>query len=290
MRVLAFASQKSGAGKTTLAGHMAVLAQQGGMSSVALIDIDPEASLADWCVQRTELPVNYARATQADLLQKIENLRADGTELVVIDTPAALGQSIEAALVVADLIAIPARPCAHDLDAASAIVELVHLSGKPFVFVINGVEADAELPPEVVMTLAQHGPVATTAIPRNIAFVESMMDGRTVMEISSRTVADGQCAEALGISGKTPAETGGGWCGCLRRSWRIFRRRRPTAGSGQARRGISFRIRRPVKASFPRPRRFNQAWLRRRLNPPPLPRRRTGRTRRFAGGSGRPSI
>jgi len=185
MRVLAFASQKSGAGKTTLAGHMAVLAQKSGMSSVALIDIDPEASLADWCVQRTELPLNYARATQADLLQKIENLRAEGTELVVIDTPAALGQSIEAALVVADLIAIPARPCAHDLEAASAIVELVQLSGKPFVFVINGVEADAELPPEVVMTLAQHGPVATTAIPRNIAFVEGMMDGRTVMEIST---------------------------------------------------------------------------------------------------------
>ena len=183
MRVLAFASQKSGAGKTTLAGHMAVLAQKSGLSSVAVIDIDPEASLADWCAQRADQPLKYAHATQADLLQKIENLRAEGTEFVVIDTPAALGQSIEAALVVADLIAIPARPCTHDLDAASAIVELVQLSGKPFVFVVNGVQADAELPPEVVMALAQHGPLATTAIPRNLAFVEGMMDGRTVMEI-----------------------------------------------------------------------------------------------------------
>lgn len=183
MRVLAFASQKSGAGKTTLAGHMAVQAQKGGIGNVALIDVDPEASLADWCAQRGDQPVKYARATQADLLQKIENLRADGTELVVIDTPAALGQSIEAALVVADLIAIPARPCTHDLEAASAMVELVQLTGKPFVFVVNGVQADAELPPEVVMTLAQHGPVATTAIPRNLAFVEGMIDGRTVMEI-----------------------------------------------------------------------------------------------------------
>jgi len=56
MRVLAFASQKSGAGKTTLAGHMAVQAQQGGIANVALIDIDPEASLADWCAQRGEQP------------------------------------------------------------------------------------------------------------------------------------------------------------------------------------------------------------------------------------------
>ncbi|MFM9844207.1 MAG: PilZ domain-containing protein [Dongiaceae bacterium] len=208
MRVLAFASQKSGAGKTTLAGHMAVQAQQGGIANVALIDIDPEASLADWCAQRGEQPVKYARATQADLLQKIESLRADGTDLVVIDTPAALGQSIEAALVVADLIAIPARPCAHDLDAASAIVELVQLSGKPFVFVINGVEANAELPPEVVMTLAQHGPVATAAIPRSIAFVESMMDGRTVMEISGELSPSGN----------------------VQKLWEYFAKRLPKAG------------------------------------------------------------
>ena len=210
MRVLAFASQKSGAGKTTLAGHMAVQAQQGGIANVALIDIDPEASLADWCAQRGEQPVKYARATQADLLQKIESLRADGTDLVVIDTPAALGQSIEAALVVADLIAIPARPCAHDLDAASAIVELVQLSGKPFVFVINGVEANAELPPEVVMTLAQHGPVATTAIPRNIAFVEGMMDGRTVMEIGGEPSPTGNVQKLWEYLRQAPAESGRG--------------------------------------------------------------------------------
>jgi chromosome partitioning protein len=212
MRVLAFASQKSGAGKTTLAGHMAVQAQQRGIANVALIDVDPEASLADWCAQRGEQPVKYARATQADLLQKIESLRADGTDLVVIDTPAALGQSIEAALVVADLIAIPARPCAHDLEAASAIVELVQLSGKPFVFVINGVEANAELPPEVVMTLAQHGPVATTAIPRSIAFVEGMMDGRTVMEI-----------------GGEPSPTGN-----VQKLWEYLAKRLPKAGEGAA--------------------------------------------------------
>jgi chromosome partitioning protein len=191
---------------------MAVQAQQGGIANVALIDIDPEASLADWCAQRGEQPVKYARATQADLLQKIESLRADGTDLVVIDTPAALGQSIEAALVVADLIAIPARPCSHDLDAASAMVELVQLTGKPFVFVINGVQADAELPPEVVMTLAQHGPVATTAIPRNIAFVEGMMDGRTVMEISTELSPSGN----------------------VQKLWEYLAKRLPKAGEGGA--------------------------------------------------------
>ena len=291
MRVLAFASQKSGAGKTTLAGHMAVLAQKSGMSSVALIDIDPEASLADWCVQRTELPLNYARATQADLLQKIENLRAEGTELVVIDTPAALGQSIEAALVVADLIAIPARPCAHDLEAASAIVELVQLSGKPFVFVINGVEADAELPPEVVMTLAQHGPVATTAIPRNIAFVEGMMDGRTVMEISTEPSPTGNVQKLWEYLAKRLPKLARGWCGAApkladlpppprRRAIRasppadLFSNK--TAGKGKSSAASAFQSGMAAAA----------AEIRLRCSR----RRSAGRTCRFAGASARPGV
>jgi uncharacterized protein involved in outer membrane biogenesis/cellulose biosynthesis protein BcsQ len=187
MRVLAFASQKSGAGKTTLAGHMAAQARDRGAESVALIDVDPEAHLADWCAKRAGQPFKFARATQADLLQKIEALRAEGTDLVIIDTPPALGQSIDAALQVADLVAIPTRPYAHDMEAASATAEMARRAGKPFVFVVNNVQGEAELPPDLVMGLAQHGPVATTAIPRDLAFVESMNDGRTVMEIGADT-------------------------------------------------------------------------------------------------------
>src|ERR671923_380223 len=52
MRVLAFASQKSGAGKTTLAGHIAVQAQRAGMKPVVLVDVDPDASLTDWFALR----------------------------------------------------------------------------------------------------------------------------------------------------------------------------------------------------------------------------------------------
>ena len=122
MRVLAFASQKAGAGKTTLAGHIAVQAQKSG--SVAVIDVDPEAHLADWCAKRADQPLRHVHATQAELLQKIEALRAEGIELAVIDTPPALSHSIETVLQVADLVAIPTRPYGHDLNAANATAEL----------------------------------------------------------------------------------------------------------------------------------------------------------------------
>ena len=50
MRVMAFASQKGGSGKTTLAGHIAVQAERAGAGAgpVAIIDTDPQGSLSDW--------------------------------------------------------------------------------------------------------------------------------------------------------------------------------------------------------------------------------------------------
>ncbi len=185
MRVLAFASQKSGAGKTTLAGHIAVQAQRAGTKSVVLVDLDPDASLTDWFALRQEddEPLPVTRSNLKDLSTKLQQLRADGVELVVLDTPPTLHQAIDESIMAADLVAIPTRPCAHDLAAAGATVELVQSHGKPFCFVVNSAEPEGELTPEVVMALAQHGSIATVSIPRSVAMIETMLDGRTVMEL-----------------------------------------------------------------------------------------------------------
>jgi chromosome partitioning protein len=190
MRVLAFASQKSGAGKTTLAGHIAVQAQRAGTASVALIDADPEGSLADWCALRKGPTPKLTRTASADIPARLDKLRQDGVDLVVIDMPPALHHSLADSIAAADLVAIPTRPCAHDLEAAGATVELVAGQGKPFVFVVNGAAPDGELTSDVVMALAQHGTVARVSIPRSVAFMESMIDGRTVMELAPESSPD----------------------------------------------------------------------------------------------------
>ncbi len=45
MRILTIASQKGGAGKTTLAAHLAVEAERAGAGPVAVVDTDPQGSL-----------------------------------------------------------------------------------------------------------------------------------------------------------------------------------------------------------------------------------------------------
>ncbi|MCL4825249.1 MAG: ParA family protein, partial [Anaerolineales bacterium] len=48
MKTLVLASQKGGAGKTTLAAHIAVAAELAGAGPVVLIDTDPQGSLSAW--------------------------------------------------------------------------------------------------------------------------------------------------------------------------------------------------------------------------------------------------
>ena len=46
MKTIVIASQKGGAGKTTLAAHLAVTAEQEGAGPAVLIDTDPQGSLS----------------------------------------------------------------------------------------------------------------------------------------------------------------------------------------------------------------------------------------------------
>ena len=210
MRVLAFASQKSGAGKTTLAGHIAVQARRAGTKSVVLVDLDPDASLTDWFALRQEddEPLPVTRSNLKDLSTKLQQLRADGVELVVLDTPPTLHQAIDESIMAADLVAIPTRPCAHDLAAAGATVELVQSHGKPFCFVVNSAEPEGELTPEVVMALAQHGSIATVSIPRSVAMLETMLDGRTVMELPDNPAPTSELARLWDYLAKRLMKTG----------------------------------------------------------------------------------
>ncbi|MEM9422132.1 MAG: AAA family ATPase, partial [Pseudomonadota bacterium] len=85
-QVIVFASQKGGSGKTTLSGHIAVQAELSGAGPVALIDTDPQGSMAKWWNARSsETPV-FARTTVENLAHDIALLKQSGIRLIVIDT------------------------------------------------------------------------------------------------------------------------------------------------------------------------------------------------------------
>ena len=183
MQIIGIASQKGGSGKTTLAGHLAVQAEQAGLSPVALIDTDPQGSLSAWWNAREAETPCFARTTAATLKQDIEQLRELGMKLLIIDTPPAIEATIGDVIELCDLVLIPVRPSPHDLRAAGATVELVERAGKPLIFVINAATPRARITNEAVMALSQHGTLAPVILHQRTGFAASMIDGRTVGEI-----------------------------------------------------------------------------------------------------------
>ncbi len=183
MRVLAVASQKGGSGKTTLAGHLAVQAERAGAGPVALLDLDPQGTLADWSAARGAQPPAFAPSGTARLAPDLEGWREQGVRLAVIDTPPALTVHIQAAIQLAELVIVPTRPSPHDLHAVGGTVELCERSGKPLLFVVNAATPKARITGDTAVTLSQHGTVAPVTVHQRTDYAVSMADGRTVMEV-----------------------------------------------------------------------------------------------------------
>ena len=195
MHVVAIASQKGGSGKTTLAGHIAVQAEMAGAGPVAVVDTDPQASLADWWNERTESTPVFMRTSVTNLTADLKRLREHDIKLVVIDTPPAITNTIAEVVQVADLVVVPTRPSPHDLRAVGASVDLIEGMNKPLVFVVNAATPRARVTSEVAIALSQHGTVSPSVIHQRIGFATSMTDGRTVMEIQGQKRAAEEIAE-----------------------------------------------------------------------------------------------
>ena len=192
MRVVVFASQKGGSGKTTLAGHVAVQAERAGAGPVAIIDTDRQGSLADWWnVRESETPI-FARTTFPRLISDLETLSETGVKLTIIDTPPAITLAIRDVIVYANLVVVPTRPSPHDLRAVSATIELVEAAKKPLIFVINAATKRARITADAAVALSQHGTVAPIMVHQRIDFATSMIDGRTVMEVAPKSASAGE--------------------------------------------------------------------------------------------------
>ena len=182
MRVIVLASQKGGSGKTTLSGHLAVQAELAGYGPVALMDTDPQGSLAKWWnVRDAERPA-FVQSVFSNILLDLEHARDQGFRLVVIDTPPAVTRAIAEVVSFGDLIILPTRPSPHDLRAVGATVDIVESRRKQMIFVLNAAAPRAKITSEAAVALSQHGTVAPVTLHHRTDFAASMIDGRTVME------------------------------------------------------------------------------------------------------------
>ena len=192
MKTIAFIARKGGAGKTTLAAHIAVEASR--FQDVTLVDADPQQSLTLWWEDRKADSPALMRVPIGRLGRELAN--ASGREgLVIVDTPAFDSGIVASVIRDADLVVIPVKPSPHDLRGVAVTVEAVQRAGKPFLFVLTQAVGGASLTLQAREVLARSGPVAGTSMHNRVAYAGSMTDGRTAQEIDSRGKAAEEVAE-----------------------------------------------------------------------------------------------
>lgn len=184
MPTIAIVSQKGGAGKTTLAIHLAAAAQAAGKVAL-IVDTDPQATASQWGQWREGKPPEVIDCGAPTLLaHKINQAVELGAELVVIDTPPHADAMAREACRVADLLLIPCRPRTFDLNAARTTADLVKSAAKPaFVVFVAGPPKAGILYGEAADVIAQAGlPIAPVMMPERGDYHHSTGTGSTAQD------------------------------------------------------------------------------------------------------------
>ncbi len=188
--VITIAQQKGGAGKTTLAAHIAVALSQHG-KRVAAIDIDPQGSFSTWHHIRSErlgegyTGLSFLSATGWKVSNAIARLQTTH-DVIIIDSPPHMETEAKTAIRAADLVLIPIQPSPADLWATQATVELAKKERKKTAIVLNRVAANSKLAKEIGEQLEG---TLNTRLGNRVAFVSCLMEGRCVTETDPSSVA-----------------------------------------------------------------------------------------------------
>lgn len=132
-RIVLVTKLKGGSGATTTCRELTAAALHDGRKA-AVIDLDGQGGLSRWWNRRTA-PAGEGEAprTAPDLLQltaaqipsAAKGLR-QRYDLVVIDSPPSVHETIRNVAAACDLALIPSRPTVDDLDAVGPIARLLH--------------------------------------------------------------------------------------------------------------------------------------------------------------------
>ena len=195
MKTLALLARKGGAGKTTLAIHLAVIAARAG-KRVLLVDTDPQRSAAAWWRSR---PADVPELVETDATKLPAVLAAAeeaGVDLVVVDTRPSVEADTGTVAKLADLVLIPTRPAILDLRAIAETVRTVRNTKTAAVIVLNATPAgrvgvgvrEAGITLEARRALQAYDvPVAPVAITNRADLAHALTGGLAINEFAPRS-------------------------------------------------------------------------------------------------------
>lgn len=206
--ILTITQQKGGAGKTSLAVHLGVYWASKG-KSVALVDGDPQGSLAAWASVRDEAnakyPLTFERAEGWKASTVVSKL-ARTHDYVIVDTAPHAETASRTATREADMVIVPMQPSPLDMWATDASLKMIEGERKGYLVVLNRVPPRSGLADEVAATIKDKGlDIAKARLGNRQDFAASFMAGLGVSEFKPKSKASIEIkALAMEIARKLP--------------------------------------------------------------------------------------
>ncbi|WP_203074984.1 ParA family partition ATPase [Falsiroseomonas ponticola] len=191
--IVAVAQRKGGAGKSTLTANLAT-ALAGSGARVALLDTDPQQTLARWGAERAKAG---RRATHLDIdapagwrvPAALDKLRRSH-DFVLLDTPPHADTDAKIAIRGADLVLVPLQPSPADLWAMDATLDLARGEKRPAAIALNRAPATGKLLTMVQAEIARRGlTLLAPAIGNRAGIAQAFAAGLGVTESAPASVA-----------------------------------------------------------------------------------------------------
>jgi chromosome partitioning protein len=189
--VITVAQQKGGVGKTTLVANLA--AALAGQARVAVLDIDPQRSLARWHALRQAragaVPIHLSDTAGWRLPAEIDRLRR-AYDVLIVDSPPQVDTDARIAVRAADLVLVPLQPSPPDLWAAEGTLKLAREERRPARLLLNRAPASGSLRAAVEAEIARLGHALLPATLGNrVGFAGAFAKGLGVSETAPRSAA-----------------------------------------------------------------------------------------------------
>ena len=182
MKKIVVMSQKGGGGKTTATVNLSVAATLAG-HSVAVVDLDPQASAKRWSDNRAETAPIVISAHAIRIAEVLQAAEADGISLVIIDTPPSKDPDLVEVAGNAELALIPCRPSGFDLDAIRSTINVGTIAQVPMRILFNAVRTQGSRFYDAKKAVSTYNVECLPCYLGNrVAFEDSILNGQSVLE------------------------------------------------------------------------------------------------------------
>jgi len=193
-KIISFANQKGGSGKTTLSANLAVLWANSDYK-VAVVDADSQKSLTYWLEARKKYYGDEPTGIDSytfDLRNLKEELKTIKRkyDFIIIDSPPSITFETIQIVRSSDLIFVPVQPSPLDLMATIPFLNLAKDERKKTTIILNRVMPRAKLTEAMILRLRYAGAkIARSRISGKIIYAETFSVGRGVVDISVNSEA-----------------------------------------------------------------------------------------------------